>query len=778
MKVLFAVSDENISDSIVKEYQKQFKEIITYKNVYYFNAIIKELQKDKTYDRIVISEDLEPFASNNFDTIDKFIFEKLDKISDEAIDDNGEDTQIIVITTDRRNFGDNMLVKFFSLGIYSALIGQDKSIENVCELIKKPRTKKDAKQYYKIDSEDANYQSENENDVSETEIQNILNHYKKISSDKYTSSFNNIVSQYNDEQLRIIINFLPVGVKAVLEGESPKYQELVMSKGKSAKQKRERTPEYEPKKVNSSYKATTQNPKPVSVNPDDIKIDMLENRNHRMTKPVIIPNEIEEGPIKRVIVSNVSEEKKGTPVTIKMEDLDKASFNDQDDDQDEEIDSINDIQEVQEAQFSEEPQKKKRGRPKKVVDETVEIPETPKKGRGRPRKVVEPENDVNLFGLDEETNDDVNLFGLDNSVTPNQKYAQQNNYSNNNNVQNNYQNPNYNAQNNVQNNVQSFQNTGYQQNRTGNVQQQMEEEYNNSILRQQYSTNVDISNLLTKDKKVVSFVGTTKNGTSFIVNNLAELLSSMGISTAILDMTQSRNAYYIYTNNEERLRKICDNCIGNLRSNIAEGIRVNKNLTVFSPVPGTTPNIDDVGNILSTLVQNYSLVLIDCDFNTPIEYFHSSQEIYLVQSMDVLTIQPLTAFLRDLKDKGILEESKLRIIINKEQKISGISPKVIVGGMAFYNDPSMSFMTELFNRDAVKFVTIPFEEQNYVAYLEALINCRITLKTYTKTLNSRLKELANMVYPLIGQQFGKSTFANVNNNNVGNNNAFGIGRRF
>ena len=40
MKVLFAVSDENISESIDKEYQKQNKEIISYKNVYYFNACI------------------------------------------------------------------------------------------------------------------------------------------------------------------------------------------------------------------------------------------------------------------------------------------------------------------------------------------------------------------------------------------------------------------------------------------------------------------------------------------------------------------------------------------------------------------------------------------------------------------------------------------------------------------------------------------------------------------------------------------------------------------
>ena len=55
MKVLFAVGNEKISEAIIKEYQQNHKEIITGKNVYYFNAIQKELQKDKSYDRIVIS---------------------------------------------------------------------------------------------------------------------------------------------------------------------------------------------------------------------------------------------------------------------------------------------------------------------------------------------------------------------------------------------------------------------------------------------------------------------------------------------------------------------------------------------------------------------------------------------------------------------------------------------------------------------------------------------------------------------------------------------------
>ena len=43
MKVLFAVNDDNISNSIITKYQQKFKEIITSKNVYYFKAIIKEM---------------------------------------------------------------------------------------------------------------------------------------------------------------------------------------------------------------------------------------------------------------------------------------------------------------------------------------------------------------------------------------------------------------------------------------------------------------------------------------------------------------------------------------------------------------------------------------------------------------------------------------------------------------------------------------------------------------------------------------------------------------
>ena len=74
MKVLFAVSNENTSQAIIKKYQTEYKRIISYKNVYYFNAILKELQRDKTYDRIIISEDLEQYVNTNYEQMDKFLF--------------------------------------------------------------------------------------------------------------------------------------------------------------------------------------------------------------------------------------------------------------------------------------------------------------------------------------------------------------------------------------------------------------------------------------------------------------------------------------------------------------------------------------------------------------------------------------------------------------------------------------------------------------------------------------------------------------------------------
>ena len=280
-----------------------------------------------------------------------------------------------------------------------------------------------------------------------------------------------------------------------------------------------------------------------------------------------------------------------------------------------------------------------------------------------------------------------------------------------------------------------------------------------------YSMSV-LNSLMTKDKKIVNFLGTSKNGTSFLVNNLAAIFDSMGINTAILDMTKNKNSYYIYTNNEERLRKIAHKSINNLKNGFAEGLKVGKNLTVYTSVPGEEIDESNAEAILSTLVQNHSLILIDCDFDTDPAYFAMCQELYLVQSMDVLTIQPLTKYLRDLKTKGVLDSEKIRVVVNKEVKMRTITSKDIIGGLSFYNDPSMSFMTDLFNKDLVKACTIPFDEGTYSRYLDGIAICKISMTGYTKNFMSKLKILAEMVYPRLPQG---STQYNKKNTNYGGN---------
>lgn len=258
----------------------------------------------------------------------------------------------------------------------------------------------------------------------------------------------------------------------------------------------------------------------------------------------------------------------------------------------------------------------------------------------------------------------------------------------------------------------------------------------------------DVNSLLKGNKKIVAFMGGSKSGTSFIVNNVAQLLASKGVNVAILDATQSKSSYYIYTRNEEGLRKIASSCIKQLANEETKGINVNKNLTVYTTVPGKDKSIQEVEPILETLLKNHSLILIDCDFKTPINYFKYVTELYLVQTMEVLTIQPLTEVLAELKNNGLLVESKLRIILNKYLEVDGITEKKIIGGMSFYNDPSMAYMKELFNRNNVPYMTIPFSQQVYEKYLLALVNCNITLEDYPYEFLELLEQLGREIYPL------------------------------
>lgn len=869
MRVLFAVNNEKISEAITKKYQSMYKEIISGKNVYFFNAIIKELQKDKSYDRIVIGEDLEPYANNNYEVIDNFLYDKLDSISDEASNSREGDIPIILIATDRRERRDSLLAKLFSMGIYNVLIGQDRRIDNVCKLINMPRTKKEAKVYYGIDGEEVEYTDSNMDTVKEEEIQHILNHYKKLgkNEDLYVKSFEEIAEQYTDTQLKLITKYLPLNVRAVLEERCPKYQQVMIGSVKN----------QFAAKGKAGKKITTKNIESKNVN----KIELIDKelQKAKLTKPVVIPSAINMQNVKKAYttakqdklnsmnstIPSVEQNSSTMPRIEQNNDVFSSLFeetpaNNQPSTKNNPVpeyvepkpieqeyvqpitlqqgntnlklqqfgQETNTMPENEESNQTEpvQPVKKGRGRPRKEkTPEEIAMEEAKvKKGRGRPKKIVEPEetvepeavtlpetekdDDINLFGLNnqvssnvqEQNSDDVMLPGFENE-TPEPKFEQPvenkpvdffkrdfNNdlFENNEMPQlpgmesfNNNEIVESQEENKPEEKNEYEENGGYlggdlQQNNIQNLTNNEMNNYNNSfeyfnknnqiqgsnaintVANNTQNENTTTSNLVTSDCKIVSFVGTSKNGTSFLVNNLAVLLSNKGIKTAILDLTKNKNAYYIYTLNEDALREKSFRCIDGLRGGVADGIQVNKNLTVYTTLPGENPSIDDYENILDTLSKNYSLVLLDCDFDTNFNYFAESHEIYLVQTYDILTIQPLTAFLNELKYKNILNPNKLRIVINKTLKLRKLTDKMVIGGISCYNDPASTYINTLFDKDNVKYTTIPFEDQTYGRYLERLVDCEISLNGYSKIFLDALQRLGDMVYPLIANEKNKA----------------------
>jgi hypothetical protein len=219
MKVLFGINNDDTVKAIASFYEERYKEKIEYKNVYYFKQFIQELSTSN-YEVAVILEELEKFPTNNYAQIDDYLFSNIDNITDVF-----DSKKLVYIASDRRKLGDDFLSKLFNLGIYSVLTGQDRTKGNVCDRINQPLTKKDVKKHYEDKSNVSIYKSVQ---VSEIELQRIVSYYKNLNgvADKYNEIFDRVATQYTDEQLKIILKFLPADVKQYLAFNNEKYKQI------------------------------------------------------------------------------------------------------------------------------------------------------------------------------------------------------------------------------------------------------------------------------------------------------------------------------------------------------------------------------------------------------------------------------------------------------------------------------------------------------------------------------------------------------------------------
>ena len=226
MKVLFAIASESWSKNITESYYNKYGETLEYKNVFYFKALVDEVKRDKSYNVIVIHEDMEQFKAKDIEQLDAKLFSYVDSITDEV-----QDAEIIYICSDRRTKDDKFIVRLYSIGIYNILIGEDRTVSNLCEVIKRPKTKKEAKEYLDIDSGSINETGIiRDDEVDEMQMMNILNFYDRIREEpeKYVPTFDQIASQYSRAQLKVIASWLPKDIQEVIYSD-PKYKFLLLS---------------------------------------------------------------------------------------------------------------------------------------------------------------------------------------------------------------------------------------------------------------------------------------------------------------------------------------------------------------------------------------------------------------------------------------------------------------------------------------------------------------------------------------------------------------------
>ena len=621
MKVLFAVSNEKITEQVVAKYQVMYNELLSYKEVYYYNAVVKELEKTKDYNAIVIDESLESVSN---DKGDQYLLNNLDAITDVAVNNENTQIPIILICKADRQPAEEFLEKIYKIGIFNALILKDRKISKICEYINNPRNKKDAKKYYQINVDDTEVVADTEEDsIAKTELKNILNYYAKLGNDtsKYSETFDRIAEQYTDVELVYIIARFPENVKNVLMNENQRFRNLM---------------NIDPKKLQQMELAKKQQ-------------EALEKQK----KAEAVKMQKENQAINVNIEPKPEENMVNTPNISNEYNIDEPK---------EEIASNNDIK-------------------PKIEQNQIEI------------------NSSNIDSNVNNINKDVQV--------------------NNNHIENNTPYTNYN-------------------NQTTNI---------NMV------NNTQVQNVTTQinNKNVFSFVGTSKNGTSFLVNSLGILFSSIGINTAIVDLTKNKNDYYMCTNNEERLREIATLSIIKLEKGIAEGVQINKNLSVYTGLPTNDTNKLNSKMVIDTLKKNHTLILLDCDFETNLEYYTYSNQIFTVQSLDVLTMQPLTIHLKKLKELGIISDSKISIILNKEVPVKGLTKKLMIGGLSMYNSPNMEERVELFNKDNVKVYSVPFDIQAYQKYLENIVHCKFEIAGYPKKFITELKLIAENIYPEIAK---------------------------
>lgn len=843
MKVLFAFNNEGQVNSLVDFYKKTYGEKLEVTKVYFFRSLIDTLRKNKNFDRIVIHEELEPFGSKNQDAIDKYLFNNLDKASDEA----GK-ADIILICTERRQYNDKFVKTLFNIGIYNFLTGQDRTFGKVSELINRPRTKKEAKTIIDVDLEENPYEASDK--VDELELRNIIKYYEQNVSnkEKIVAGFDSLYEQYNFEKLKQIVPFLPIKAREILEQSSQKYIALMSYKPpkagrgekikivevpvyipqETAKKPAVEPPVYKPEKMteveekhNKVEEAPVENviekivTKPeVEVNKEPIeekpKIKYVppvleEQVELPKAKPEIKETEyniryVDETPkekpkiervepsikkfdenfkvdkVKTEVQSEVKEEKSvkkfeekfkslslDDEVPAKEEKTTKKVEKSEEEIKKPKLEKVTEVPKIEKVEPKiEKVEKKVEAKEKEVVEEVevnveeenIEKPVIEKIEKVIKEPVVEkiepvvdepiekPQPEEVEIVVEEEIKPEKVEVEIVKPVVDPPKVEPR--------VEKVVEKPKVDYEATKKQYTPPPQQTAYTQPPKYQPPRPMPEEpriqtvtqvIEKEVIKEIYDTPHDY-------KKAVCFIGAHKTGTTFMINAVANVLAGKGIKVAILDLTNNKDSYLIYTNRDLDQKDIAANSLNNLAIGQNRPFRLG-NLSIYTGTPRINNKKIDVYKAIEIAKRENSVILIDCDFTTKKEVpdvFRYAQSIYVVQDMDALNILPITMFLKELKNADV-DPGKISVIVNKYMK-SSIKIDDIVGPLAYYTSPDFSVMEEgLLSKNVKKFI-VPFDEQNYLRYIENINSGKMNFSGFSEEFKHAISIVIQDIFPI------------------------------
>ncbi len=847
MKVLFAIGNEQTSKKVAEKYYNKYGEELEYKNVFYFKALLEEVKKDKTYDRIVISEDLERFYVKSIEAFDRIIFNYIDSITDEI-----EDSEIIFICSDRRTKqNDSFVERLFNIGVYNMLIGDERTIEPLCDCIKKPLNKKEAKRHLNITSivsEGSPLASDDT--VEEDQIMSILKYYDnmringKTSQAEYVKAFDDIAEQYNKNQLKVILLCLPADVRNAVY-DSNRYTFLMDEdeiSRRETKEKAQKKISNKPAKrgglfgiLRDNRNKETQKPMPeVTVDNKQKEMERQQKEQEELKKKAeqeaLVRQQAELKAKQEAMAKQEAELKakaerealaraelqKNTQVTTAPENRNLVENTTKPSENDIEIDVMNSVSDKnsaneqdelrkrveqealakqqeelkkkaeQEALANEQEELKRKAEQEALAKQQVELKrkaeqEALARQQEELKKKAEQEALANeqeelkkkaeqeaLARQQEELKRKAEQEALARKQEELKRKAEQEALARQQEelkkkaekealAKEQEKNVNVPPVMSNTNNMKIEQDRFEAERRKLEQEKQALEEEKRRLREQTERLNQNTGMTTTTQneanydeprridfKKMVLFVGSNKSGTTFTVNAVAHALAAQKITVGMLDMTRDKSMYYIYNQDDRDLRNIASECMQKLSEGIDSYIPVKRNLKVYTSVSSSdSRKAYRNRTVIDTVREANNLVIVDADFSTPFEYFEKANEIYIVQDLDIIKIQETTLFLRELKNKSI-DMNKIRIVINKYVKTM-LTPKKLIEGLSYYNDPQMSFIDELLSNKVPYFI-IPFAVENYVKYIEGMLKNELDYKKYTPEFTEAINALANSVF--------------------------------